>query len=140
MLRYVVVGAFFFYKKINFFEKTIDKFASFDIIDSVPNELNIWGYSSAGRALEWHSRGQRFDPAYLHQNSLSRWPGQRLFYYRISIFCLILPLPQNEIETTLQPTSIIFTTHTKTAPYGLKTAWVLDFLMELLTGFEPATY
>jgi hypothetical protein len=29
--------------------------------------LYIWGYSSAGRALEWHSRGQRFDPAYLHQ-------------------------------------------------------------------------
>ena len=27
---------------------------------------HIWGYSSAGRALEWHSRGQRFDPAYLH--------------------------------------------------------------------------
>jgi hypothetical protein len=27
----------------------------------------MWGYSSAGRALEWHSRGQRFDPAYLHQ-------------------------------------------------------------------------
>ena len=26
-------------------------------------------YSSAGRALEWHSRGQRFDPAYLHQKS-----------------------------------------------------------------------
>ena len=25
-----------------------------------------WGYSSDGRALEWHSRGQRFDPAYLH--------------------------------------------------------------------------
>ena len=22
-----------------------------------------WGYSSAGRALEWHSRGPRFDPA-----------------------------------------------------------------------------
>ncbi len=21
-----------------------------------------------GRALEWHSRGQRFDPAYLHQS------------------------------------------------------------------------
>ncbi len=29
--------------------------------------LATWGYSSAGRALEWHSRGQRFDPAYLHQ-------------------------------------------------------------------------
>ena len=25
-----------------------------------------WGYSSAGRALAWHARGQRFDPAYLH--------------------------------------------------------------------------
>ena len=24
--------------------------------------------SCIGRALEWHSRGQRFDPAYLHQN------------------------------------------------------------------------
>ena len=26
----------------------------------------LWGYSSAGRALAWHARGQRFDPAYLH--------------------------------------------------------------------------
>ena len=25
------------------------------------------GYSSAGRALEWHSRGRRFDPDRLHQ-------------------------------------------------------------------------
>ena len=24
------------------------------------------GYSSAGRALAWHARGLRFDPAYLH--------------------------------------------------------------------------
>ena len=24
---------------------------------------------SLGRALEWHSRGQRFDPAYLHQKT-----------------------------------------------------------------------
>src|SRR5207302_11068352 len=28
-----------------------------------------WGYSSAGRALAWHARGQRFDPAYLHHRS-----------------------------------------------------------------------
>src|SRR2546421_4450006 len=27
-----------------------------------------WGYSSAGRALAWHARGQRFDPAYLHHD------------------------------------------------------------------------
>ena len=28
----------------------------------------VWGCVtvSLGRALEWHSRGQRFDPAYLH--------------------------------------------------------------------------
>ena len=28
-----------------------------------------WGISSAGRALAWHARGQRFDPAILHQVS-----------------------------------------------------------------------
>src|SRR5277367_892963 len=27
----------------------------------------LWGYSSAGRALAWHARGRRFDPAWLHQ-------------------------------------------------------------------------
>ena len=31
------------------------------------NTASMGVYSSAGRALEWHSRGQRFDPAYLHQ-------------------------------------------------------------------------
>ncbi len=30
-------------------------------------KLDFEEHSSAGRALEWHSRGQRFDPAYLHQ-------------------------------------------------------------------------
>src|SRR5262249_25962579 len=30
-----------------------------------------WGRSSAGRALEWHSRGRRFDPDRLHQ--VSQW-------------------------------------------------------------------
>src|SRR6478752_1172582 len=28
-----------------------------------------WGHSSVGRALEWHSRGRRFDSAWLHQIS-----------------------------------------------------------------------
>ncbi len=28
-----------------------------------------WGHSSVGRALEWHSRGRRFDSAWLHQNT-----------------------------------------------------------------------
>src|SRR5271163_2209458 len=30
-----------------------------------------WGHSSAGRALAWHARGRRFDPAWLHQPSLA---------------------------------------------------------------------
>ena len=37
-----------------------------------------WGYSSAGRALAWHARGQRFDPVYLHQ-SLSNADNVALF-------------------------------------------------------------
>ena len=32
----------------------------------------IWGRSSAGRALEWHSRGHRFDPDRLHQMAEER--------------------------------------------------------------------
>jgi hypothetical protein len=35
----------------------------------------IWGCSSVGRALEWHSRGLRFDPAQLHIVSLSKNPA-----------------------------------------------------------------
>ena len=34
---------------------------------------------SLGRALEWHSRGQRFDPAYLHHRSLENHWFSRLF-------------------------------------------------------------
>jgi hypothetical protein len=39
--------------------------------DRIP--LRFRGYSSAGRALAWHARGQRFDPAYLHQFKKSRF-------------------------------------------------------------------
>ena len=42
-----------------------------------------WGYSSAGRALEWHSRGQRFDPAYLHQRKVPRFTILELFLFGI---------------------------------------------------------
>ncbi len=37
-----------------------------------PSGPRVWGYSSAGRALAWHARGQRFDPAYLHQTDCSK--------------------------------------------------------------------
>ena len=62
----------------------------------------IWGYSSAGRALEWHSRGQRFDPAYLHQkpSKSSDFGG---FYYFTAKKCGILPrfpeLPDTYLTT-----------------------------------------
>ena len=39
---------------------------------------------SLGRALEWHSRGQRFDPAYLHQES-SEICGFRNFFCTFSV-------------------------------------------------------
>ncbi len=36
----------------------------------IPPSFWLRGYSSAGRALAWHARGQRFDPAYLHQTNI----------------------------------------------------------------------
>ena len=48
----------------------------------MPVPSNTWGYSSAGRALEWHSRGQRFDPAYLHQrNALKSYDFKAFSFY-----------------------------------------------------------
>ena len=41
------------------------------------------GRSSAGRALEWHSRGQRFDPVRLHQS--------REMNFRFSAFLFCFP-------------------------------------------------
>ncbi len=38
-----------------------------------------WGRSSAGRALEWHSRGHGFDPHRLHQNGALNLKGA-VFY------------------------------------------------------------
>ena len=37
----------------------------------VRHGTNIWGISSAGRALAWHARGHRFDPGILHHKGLS---------------------------------------------------------------------
>ena len=34
----------------------------------MPEFINKWGHSSAGRALRWQRRGQGFDPPWLHQN------------------------------------------------------------------------
>ena len=38
----------------------------------VRHGTNIWGISSAGRALAWHARGHRFDPGILHHTVRTR--------------------------------------------------------------------
>ena len=50
-------------KNTSFLKKLLTRIVLADILTIVP----VRGYSSAGRALDWQSRGQRFDPAYLHQ-------------------------------------------------------------------------
>ena len=71
---------------VQFTEKTLQKRltkggAAGIMIHVAGHEPNMWGISSAGRALAWHARGQRFDPAILHQKStvLRRKYGAFLF-------------------------------------------------------------
>ncbi len=47
-----------------FFEATKKVFSRFIACD-----IPMWGCSSAGRALEWHSRGREFDPRQLHHTN-----------------------------------------------------------------------
>ena len=44
-----------------------ENFKNLDIISNLKNTR--WGISSAGRALRWQRRGQRFDPAMLHHHT-----------------------------------------------------------------------
>ena len=54
----------------NFSKKQLTTPGCADIINHVVRHgTNIWGISSAGRALAWHARGHRFDPGILHQKS-----------------------------------------------------------------------
>ena len=39
------------------------EWVSYDAARRYDTVFTVWGYSSAGRALAWHARGQRFDPA-----------------------------------------------------------------------------
>ena len=44
------------------------------------------GYSSVGRAFEWHSKGQGFDSPYLHhkkENGKEAGAGSSFFVYRV---------------------------------------------------------
>ena len=70
-------------------ENPLDKSEFHGIIQKLSAIVDaIWGYSSAGRALEWHSRGQRFDPAYLHHRVLKTIGFQDFFF----CFSVVLPL------------------------------------------------
>ena len=83
---------------VQFTEKSLQKRltkggAAGIIIHVAGHEPNMWGISSAGRALAWHARGQRFDPAILHQKStvLRRKYGAFLFLSRKKwgLHCLV---------------------------------------------------
>ena len=52
----------------------------------VGNGTDIWGISSAGRALAWHARGHRFDPGILHQKALYFVGSMVLFFLLKPIF------------------------------------------------------
>ena len=65
--------------------------------------IRRWGCSSVGRALEWHSRGRRFDPVQLHLSFLitylstsfliTRYPMQYIyssfFFLREAVYALV---------------------------------------------------
>ena len=77
----------------------------------------LWGISSAGRALAWHARGQRFDPAILHQKStVLRWKyGAFLFaevgFWGLHCFsCTVFRLLQ---AVPIQPPTFDFTPFSK---------------------------
>ena len=81
-------------------QKTVDKKAS-DCYNNIrrqgrqPRKPKIWGISSAGRALAWHARGQRFDPAILHQKARYFAGSMVLFFLLKPIFwgCIASPAP-----------------------------------------------
>ena len=79
----------------------------------------MWGCVSAwfGRALAWHARGQRFDPAILHQKStVLRWKyGAFLFaevgFWGLHCFaCTVFRLLQ---AVPIQPPTFDFTPFSK---------------------------
>ncbi len=49
---------------------------------SAQNETSgFWGHSSAGRARDWQSRGQGFDPPWLHQILSAATPGELRHFF-----------------------------------------------------------
>jgi hypothetical protein len=64
--------------------------------------FSVWGCSSVGRALEWHSRGRRFDPDQLHwQNQILSAPSTQLFPSRARIGSVRARSKQRCLSTAL---------------------------------------
>ena len=77
----------------------------------------LWGISSAGRALAWHARGQRFDPAILHQKStVLRWKYSAFLFAEAGFWglhrfaCTVFRLLQ---AVPIQPPTFDFTPFSK---------------------------
>ena len=47
---------------------------------------DLWGYSSVGRALQWHCKGHRFEPDYLHQFQIKALFIKAFFMLKIRVF------------------------------------------------------
>ena len=58
-----------------------------------------WGHSSVGRALAWHARGQRFDPAWLHHPTPRR-PLQSLRFGAERRACPLRPVGAVEADAS----------------------------------------
>ena len=66
---------------------------------------NTWGYSSAGRALAWHARGQEFDPPYLHHkeydnHAVYELRGYFSFYHSVNCIANSIAFVQNSGKTS----------------------------------------
>jgi hypothetical protein len=74
-----------------------------------------WGYSSVGRALEWHSRGQGFDSPYLHSKS----PRLRAFF----IFGLGAGSPLETMQRSARINVVIAAPKRRTRPWAWHRKW-----------------
>ena len=107
---------------VQFTEKTLQKRltkggAAGIITHVAGHKLNMWGISSAGRALAWHARGQRFDPAILHQKStVLRWKYSAFLFAEAGFWglhcfaCTVFRLLQ---AVPIQPPTFDFTPFSK---------------------------
>jgi putative transcriptional regulator len=98
--------------------------------------LNTWGHSSAGRALQWHCRGQRFDPAWLHQKVKAKMKNS--FKKKHSLkgqLLLALPHMRDEI---FDKSAILICSHDKEGAVGIIINRPLESVtfLELMAQFQ----